>query len=233
MADKALVLSSGGIDSTTCLAMAVESLGAENVAAVSFFYGQKHKKELHCSELVARHYGVRHYELDLARIFAFSDCSLLAHSTQEITHRSYAEQIRQNGEGMVSTYVPFRNGLFLSAAASLAVSLFPSQTAGLYIGAHADDAAGQAYADCSPEFTGAMADAIRIGTYGKIEITAPFVHMTKAQIVAEGLKLRVPYELTWSCYEGGEKACGTCGTCIDRKAAFEINGAKDPIPYGG
>ena len=98
----------------------------------------------------------------------------------------------------------------------------------IYYGAHADDAAGEAYADCSPEFANAMDEAISIGTYGKIRVERPLIHMNKAAVVKTGLEIGVPYELTWSCYEGGEKPCGTCGTCIDRAAAFAANGIKDP-----
>ena len=101
----------------------------------------------------------------------------------------------------------------------------------IFYGAHADDAAGEAYADCSPEFADAMDKAINIGTYGKIHINRPLIHLNKAGVVAEGLKLNVPYELTWSCYHGREKACGVCGTCIDRIAAFKANGIEDLISY--
>lgn len=228
---KALVLSSGGVDSTTCLGIAVNELGAENVVSVSVFYGQKHSKELKCSDLIAKHYGVKHVTLDLSGILKYSNCSLLSSSTEEIVHKSYAQQIEENGEGMVSTYVPFRNGLMLSSVAALAVSLFPDDEVDIYIGAHADDAAGNAYADCSIEFTDYMSKAINTGTYGKVRVVAPLVTLTKAGVVKIGLELNVPYELTWSCYEGREKACGTCGTCIDRLEAFHANGVEDPINY--
>ena len=98
----------------------------------------------------------------------------------------------------------------------------------IYYGAHADDAAGFAYPDCSPIFNKAMNDAIYEGSGHQLHIEAPFVNKTKADIVALGLKLGVPYALTWSCYEGGEKPCGKCGTCIDRAAAFAANGVADP-----
>lgn len=132
---------------------------------------------------------------------------------------------------MVSTYVPFRNGLMLSAVASLAQSLFLEEKVLIYYGAHADDAAGCAYADCSQEFVNAINKAIQIGTYNLVSLEGPLVTLTKAQVVKEGIRLNVPFELTWSCYEGGEKACGTCGTCIDRLAAFAANNIKDPISY--
>lgn len=222
---KAIVLNSGGVDSTTCLSVAIKELGKENVSTVSVFYGQKHKKELESSTKIAEYYGVKHYELDLSNIFKFSNCSLLENSSEEIIHSSYEEQLKNGG---VTTYVPFRNGLLLSAVASLAVSIYPNDEVDIYLGAHADDAAGNAYADCREDFTKAMYEAIRIGTYEKVNVVAPFVNLTKKDVVAVGLELKTPYELTWSCYEGGEKPCGTCATCIDRIKAFEANGVKDP-----
>lgn len=225
---KALVLLSGGVDSATCLGVAVDDLGTENVATVSIFYGQRHDKELKCAEAVAKHYGVPHYVLDLSNILSYSNCSLLKSSDKDIPEGAYADQIDRAPNGMVATYVPFRNGLMLSAVASLAVSIFPTSDVDIYIGAHADDAAGNAYADCSSEFVYAMTEAIRIGTYGKVHVKSPLVDMNKAEVVRLGLSLHVPYALTWSCYEGGATPCGKCGTCIDRAAAFEANGIADP-----
>ena len=181
MGDKAMVLFSGGIDSTTCLG--------------------------------------------LASIFAYSSCSLLTHSQEEIPESSYGEQLAQTGGAPVSTYVPFRNGLFLSCAASLALSLDCSV---IYYGAHRDDAAGNAYPDCSQAFYYSMNQAVYEGSGKALHIEAPFIDKNKAEIVAEGLRLKVPYEYTWSCYEGKEFPCGVCGTCIDRQKAFEANGIKDP-----
>lgn len=228
MSKKALVLSSGGVDSTTCIGIAVNTLGKENVNTVSVFYGQKHAKELACADEIAKHYGLSHYVLDLSSIYKYSNCSLLDKSTEAIPEQSYADQIAQNGEGKVATYVPFRNGLMLSAVATLAQSIYPDDEVDIYLGAHADDAAGHAYADCSEEFTNTMNKAIHIGTYDKVSVVAPLVNMNKAEVVKCGLTLDVPYKLTWSCYQGGVKPCGKCGTCIDRAKAFELNGIKDP-----
>lgn len=225
---KALVLSSGGVDSTTCVGIAVKDLGSENVSTVSVFYGQKHNKELECADKVAEFYNVKHYVLDLSNVLQYSNCSLMKNSTEEIPMMSYAEQIEKNGEGKVSTYVPFRNGLMLSAVAALAQSIYPDDDVDIYLGAHADDAAGRAYADCSEEFTSAMNTAIVIGTYGKVRVFAPLVNLNKAGVVKLGLSIGVPYKYTWSCYAGGDKPCGHCGTCIDRAKAFEANGIADP-----
>lgn len=225
---KALVLSSGGVDSTTCVGIAVKDVGSENVSTISVFYGQKHNKELECADKVAEFYNVKHYVLDLSNVLQYSNCSLMKNSTEDIPMMSYAEQIEKNGEGKVSTYVPFRNGLMLSAVAALAQSIYPDDDVDIYLGAHADDAAGRAYADCSEEFTSAMNTAIVIGTYGKVRVVAPLVNLNKAGVVKLGLSIDVPYKYTWSCYAGGDKPCGHCGTCIDRAKAFEANGISDP-----
>ena len=223
---KAMVLSSGGVDSTTALALAIDKYGKENVIALSVSYGQKHDKEIRAAKAVAEYYGIEQMFLDLSVIFQYSNCSLLQQSTDEIPEESYAEQIAENGgEKPVSTYVPFRNGLFLSAAASMALS---RDCDVIYYGAHADDAAGFAYPDCSPVFNKAMSEAIWEGSGHQLKIEAPFVNISKAEVVKIGLELKAPYELTWSCYEGGEKPCGKCGTCIDRAAAFAANGIEDP-----
>lgn len=230
---KALVLNSGGCDSTTLVGMAVDKYGAENVITASLYYGQKHDKELKCAAAVAEYYRVKHIEEDISCVMKYAGdvCSLVKGSKDEIIDKSYAEQIAENGEGRVGTYVPFRNGTFLSIAAAYADSLFAGEDSEIWYGAHADDAAGQAYADCSEEFAEAMDRAINIGTYGKIHVVRPLIDKNKAQVVAEGLRLKVPYDKTWSCYHGRDKACGICGTCIDRIAAFKANNAIDPIEY--
>lgn len=223
--EKALVLFSGGVDSTTCLGMAINQYGKDNVVALSVSYGQKHTKEIEAAKAIVKHYGIEHISLDLSQMFQYSDCSLLSHSDKEIPKESYAEQLKETNGVPVSTYVPFRNGLFLASAASIALSKHCDI---IYYGAHADDAAGNAYPDCSSVFNNAMAAAIYEGSGRQLRIEAPFVSLTKAQVVKIGLDLKVPYELTWSCYEGKDKPCGVCGTCIDRAKAFELNGVKDP-----
>lgn len=222
---KALVLVSGGIDSTTCLGMAVDKYGKDNVVALSVYYGQKHTKEIEAAQNITAYYGVEHISLDLTKIFQYSDCSLLSHSDREVPHESYAEQLEKTDGSPVSTYVPFRNGLFLSSAASIAIS---KDCGVIYYGVHADDAAGNAYPDCSDAFHKAMREAISIGSGNQVSIEAPFVNWTKAQVVKKGLELHVPYEYTWSCYEGGDRPCGVCGTCRDRAEAFRLNGVEDP-----
>lgn len=223
---KALVLTSGGVDSTTALGLAIDKYGKDKVISLSVSYGQKHDKEIKAAEDVAEYYGVRHLHMDLSEIFRYSDSSLLKQSDREVPEESYSEQIKETGgKKPVSTYVPFRNGLFLSTAASIALSL---DCGVIYYGIHADDAAGSAYPDCSEAFNNAMNTAIWEGSGQQLRIAAPFVKMNKAEVVKTGLELKVPYELTWSCYEGVDKPCGKCATCIDRAKAFAANGVEDP-----
>ncbi len=223
---KALVLFSGGVDSTTCLALAVEKYGSENVIALSISYGQKHEREIESAEAIAKHYNVKLLYINLAKLFIYSDSSLLSHSDKEIPHDEYASQLQKNNGSPVTTYVPFRNGLFLSTAASIAIS---KGCEVIYYGAHGDDAAGSAYPDCSDAFNEAMNKAIYEGSGQFVHIEAPFVNMTKADVVREGLRLNAPYEYSWSCYEGNEKPCCECGTCRDRIKAFKANGVDDPL----
>jgi len=225
---KALVLFSGGLDSSVCLGLAVRKYGADEVLALSIFYGQKHKKELEASERVADFYEVRRMTLDLGEIFKDSACSLLESSDEEIPHEDYSEQLKKTNGAPVSTYVPFRNGLFLSCAASIALS---KGCEVIYYGAHSDDAAGSAYPDTSSEFNKAITDALYIGSGNALKVEAPFINKTKTDVVAEGVRTGVPFELTWSCYEGHDKACGVCATCLDRLKAFKENGLKDPVEY--
>ena len=221
-----MVLFSGGVDSSTCLAIAVEKYGADEVLCLSVSYGQKHSKELDAAKAVADYYGVKLKTLDLSSIFEESDCSLLKGSDKEIPLESYSEQLKKTDGAPVSTYVPFRNGLFLSCAASVALSF---RYAEIFYGAHSDDAAGNAYPDCSQDFNDSINRAIYLGSGNRLRVTAPFIGMNKSQVVKRGLSLKVPYELTWSCYSGHDKPCGVCGTCRDRIAAFESNGVTDPL----
>lgn len=222
----AVVLLSGGVDSATCLGIAVERYGSENVKALGITYGQKHAIEQESAQKIADYYGVELYHLDISNVMQYSNCSLLKQSTEEVPEKSYAEQMEENGTGRVSTYVPYRNGTMLSVAAAFADSVFPGRSVKIFYGAHADDAAGEAYADCSVDFIKAQNEAIKIGTYGNIELEGPLATLNKTGVVELGLSLKkpVPYYLTHSCYNGVPGGCGKCGTCIDRLAAFAANG---------
>lgn len=225
---KALVLFSGGLDSTVCLALAIKNHSANEVTALSVSYGQKHKKELEASNKIAAFYGIRLISIDLCEIFKESSCSLLENSGKEISHEEYSDQLKKSNGSPVDTYVPFRNGLFLSCAASIALSLNCNE---IYYGAHMDDAAGNAYPDTSIEFNEAISNAVSIGSGRNLKIIAPFIDKNKTEVVKTGLELNAPLHLTWSCYEGHNKACGKCGTCRDRLKAFRENGIDDPIEY--
>ena len=241
---KAFVLLSGGVDSTTTLAKAIEDLGsAKKVIAVSINYGQRHNIEIERAARMALHYDVEHRILDVASALGNS---MLTDSDQQIPDISYAEI-----QGISPTYVPFRNGFMLARLAAEAQnyvnevfhdinSSSPVAEAALedlkdlvwlYFGAHAEDSANWAYPDCTPEFVGAMANAIYIGTYQAVRLLTPFNYNTKAEIIAAGVRLGVPYHLTWSCYAGGEKHCGVCPTCRARKEAFKLAPAYDPTEY--
>ena len=222
---KVLVLVSGGVDSTTCLGVAVNKYGKANVIALSIYYGQKHKKEVEHARAVTQYYGVELILFDLSSLFKFSNCTLLEHSTSSIPEESYEKQLTKANGLPVSTYVPFRNGLFISSAASIALSRGCNL---IYYGAHRNDASGSIYPDCSTEFQRAMNKAIYIGSGNQVKVEAPFVNISKSDVIKIGLELNVPYELTWSCYEGGKLPCQKCATCIERKSAFEDNGVIDP-----
>ena len=175
---RALVLFSGGLDSTTSLALAINQYGKENVVALSISYGQKHIKEIKASNDIAAYYGVEHIYLDLSKIFEYSNCSLLSHSNEEIPKGDYKEQLEK--KDVLTTYVPYRNGLFLSSAAAIAIS---KNCDVIYYGAHMDDSNNDAYPDCSAEFTKAINDAIYIGSGKKVKVVGPFVGMHKKDIV--------------------------------------------------
>lgn len=228
---KAVVLSSGGCDSTVTLAIALSTHNKEDVVTVSVSYGQKHSRELECAQKISEYYGVRHEVIDLSQIFKYSNCSLLQQSDKEVPEGSYAEQIDKTESGIVSTYVPGRNALMLCSVASLGMSIFPDDDIVIYLGNHADDAAGNAYPDCSEEFSDAIAKAIYVGSGKQVTVATPLVSMNKAEVVATGLKYGVPFELTTSCYNGQDTACSCCGTCVDRINAFRANKVIDPIKY--
>lgn len=224
---KLLVLASGGLDSACLLYKAVKEYGASNVFALNMYYGQKHHKEIEYFRWQIDRLGIDNYRfLDLSSIFMYYEGCTLLERGGNIPQEAYAEQLAKK-PGMLSTYVPFRNGLFLSVATSIAIQ---EGCTTVWYGAHADDAAGNAYPDCTEEFIQAMATAIWEGSGGELDMQGPWSQLNKAGVVAEGIKagmVQEDFAHTWSCYEGGNKPCGKCGTCIDRKAALEANGLAD------
>lgn len=218
---KAYVLLSGGMDSTTCLAEAVRKHGT-GVTAVSVAYGQTHTKELGFAGEIARRYKVEHRIISLEGAIGMGG---LSDPNLVVPDKSYDEL----PDGISPTYVPFRNGLMLAALASIAQA--DPEARAIYYGAHAEDAENDAYPDCSVEFIQSIGEAIHIGTYGQIYLRAPLMDMTKAEVVTMGEELNVPWHLTWSCYKGLEKHCGTCPTCQSRIMAFNDAGVEDPTEY--
>jgi len=221
----AVVLLSGGMDSTVTLAYAL-SKGRE-VIPLSFRYGQRHSRELEAAKAVAKHYGLKNHiiiDLDLA---AFHTNALTSKKVK-VPKRDSAIEER---EGIPVTYVPARNIIFLSIAAGLAETEDADE---IFIGANSIDYSG--YPDCRPEFFEAFEVALskgtKVGVEGRgIRVEHPILRMTKAEIVRLGKELDAPLHLTWSCYEGGEKACGRCDSCLLRLKGFQEAGFKDEIEY--
>lgn len=202
------------MDSATALALAVRA--SLRVHAVSFRYGQRHRRELEFAEKLTNFYQVPHLIVDLPPLGA----SALTSPGAEIPEGHYA------AESMRATVVPNRNMIFLAVAAGIALDRGLNR---LYCGVHAGDHA--IYPDCRPEFVDFMKLAIRAASEGKVELDAPFVLCTKAEIVSNGIALQVPFHLTYSCYKGGERHCGKCGTCTERREAFRDAGFPDPTEY--
>ena len=220
---KAVVLLSGGLDSTTTLAQAIAD--GHEVVALSFRYGQRHSKELDSAANVAKYYGVKHVIVDID-LSMFR--SALTNKDIEVPENRDESQM---GSDIPVTYVPARNIIMLSVAAGLCESVGADR---IYIGANVIDYSG--YPDCRPEFFYAFEKMINVGTKAGVEghpirIETPILQCSKADIVKLGKKLEAPLHLTWSCYEGGEKACGKCDSCQLRLKGFEEAGYKDEIEY--
>jgi len=219
---RAVVLLSGGLDSSTVLAMAVHE--GYDVHALSFDYRQRHSRELESAKKIAEYYGVPHkiIKIDLRQIGGSAltdDIDVPERNVDEIK------------DEIPITYVPARNTILLSFALAYAEVI---EADAIFYGANAIDYSG--YPDCRPEYVDAFEKCANLGTKrgaeGKlIRIFAPIIHMTKAEIIKKGMELGVPYELTWSCYRGGEKACGRCDSCLLRLKGFMEAGYEDPLEY--
>jgi 7-cyano-7-deazaguanine synthase len=221
---KSVILHSGGIDSTVCLALAAEQ---GECISLSINYGQKHSGEVLAASKIAKFYGAEHIVIDFPEIFSGAGSTLIDPDA-EIPHLSY-EEIRES-KGPSPTYVPFRNGNFLSVATAIAMTRKASY---VWFGAHKDDSHNDAYPDCSPLFISNMAAAIDIGSYNYITLFAPLQDMTKAEIIKLGDRLNIPFELTVSCYNYDSMGlhCKECPTCVSREAAFEQANIFDPTAY--
>ncbi|MGJ5676614.1 MAG: 7-cyano-7-deazaguanine synthase QueC [Nostochopsis sp.] len=222
---KAVILLSGGLDSSTVLYQALAD-GCE-CYAISFDYQQRHRRELHSALAIAQKAGVVQNQIVTFDLRQWGG-SALTDDTIDLPQKRSLEEMSQN---IPATYVPARNTIFLSFALAYTETIAAER---VYIGVNALDYSG--YPDCRPDYIQAMQEVFRLGTKqgreGKpITIVAPLLELKKTDIIQLGNKLGVPWELTWSCYAGGELACGLCDSCRLRLAAFAELGLKDPLNY--
>ena len=219
----AVAVVSGGLDSAV-LAHHLCNHGW-TLRLLSFDYGQRHAKELDCARALAAGLDVRHDVVDLTSVGRLLAGSALTDDTVDVPDGHYTD------DSMRATVVPNRNAILLSVATGVAVAAGADAVA---FGAHGGD--HPIYPDCRPAFVRAFETLARVANEGFVDddfaVLAPFLEKTKADIVAEGARLGVPFADTWSCYRGHELHCGTCGTCVERREAFEVAGVPDPTVYG-
>ena len=215
---KAVAIYSGGLDSTVLLYSLVRD-GVE-LRALSFNYGQRHARELEAAAQICALLRIEHRTADIRNLSPLLAGSSLTSPEVAVPDGHYAE------ESMKATVVPNRNMIMLAIAAGWAISL---KADAVVYAAHGGDHA--IYPDCRPEFADAVDAAIQLADWHQVRLLRPFVTRSKAQIVALGAQLNVPFEKTWSCYKGGAVHCGRCGTCVERREAFHLSGVPDPTPY--
>jgi len=214
---KIIVVYSGGLDSFTLLNEAIRS--GKDVSALSFDYGQKHNKELHFVEKFCAQESIDSKIINVSSIKELFQGSSLTDEI-DIPKGHYED------DSMKSTVVPNRNMILISLALGYAVTKKAEE---VWFGAHAGDHA--IYPDCRPEFVEKMDAVARIANYSPIAVKAPYIAMSKTEILAIGLNMQLDYGLTWTCYEGKELACGSCGACHERLESFAANNVIDPIKY--
>ena len=211
-----ILIYSGGLDSTTLL----YEYRSEVALALSFDYGSNHaERELACAAWHCQHLGIEHLTIPLDFIKRYFQSALTA-GPDAIPDAAYATS------NMLSTVVPFRNGIMLSIACGIAESRGLKQ---VLIANHGGDHA--IYPDCRPDFIAAMSQATQQGTYAGISVCAPYTYLSKADIVSRGNSLGVDYSHTYSCYKGSSLHCGTCATCLERREAFASANVTDPTQY--
>ena len=210
----ALVVYSGGLDSFTLLNKAFRDF--KKIEAITFDYGQKHKKEIEYAKKNCQKLGIKHKVVQLNIADLFSDSALVGDS--KIPEGNYDK------ERMKQTIVPNRNMIMVSVAASLAIK---NKLQHLWYAAHSGD--HEIYPDCRPEFILKLGEVLKICDYHEIIFEAPFEGMTKGEIVREGLSMNLDYSQTWTCYEGKEYPCSKCSACMERQSAFKVNNIKDPL----
>jgi 7-cyano-7-deazaguanine synthase len=218
----AVALISGGLDSAT-MAFALRAQGTR-LTAVSVDYGQRHRKELHAARALAAYLDAPHEIIDLHALGTRLTSCALTDATVVVPDGHYTD------ESMRATVVANRNAIMLDVATAIAVACDADAVA---FAAHAGD--HPVYPDCRPEFVQAYTAMVRCANEGFVSpgfrVVAPFLSLSKADIVTVGYRLGVPFELTWSCYKGKEIHCGLCGTCVERREAFEVAGVADPTTY--
>jgi 7-cyano-7-deazaguanine synthase len=205
------------MDSTTLLYDLINQ--KYDLHAVTFDYGQKHKNEIACAKITCERMKIPQKIIDIGVLNEIAPSSL-TRSEWEVPEGNYAD------DTMKQTVVPNRNMVLLSLAGSYAIGIKASR---LFYGAHSGDHA--IYPDCRPVFVSAMETAFHLCDWNDLILSAPYLHLTKGDIVRRGLSLGVDYSNTWTCYKGGEKSCGKCGSCDERLAAFREAGAVDPLEY--
>lgn len=214
---KVVIIYSGGMDSYTVLHLAIQQ--GFQVYALSFNYGQRHSKELIYAQRVTQEHGITHKIVDISSINGLIGGSALTDDI-DVPEGHYEEA------SMQQTVVPNRNMILLSLATGYAVSIGAEA---VYFGAHSGDHA--IYPDCRSEFVEAMNQVCKIANYQSVEVRAPFLKVSKIEILKQGLSMGLDYANTWTCYNGREKACGKCGACQERLEAFNMNKATDPLDY--
>ena len=213
--DSAIIVS-GGMDSITLLYEQRERIAL----GISFDYGSNHNaREIPFAELHCKRLGIRHITVKLDFMHQYFKSSLLD-GADAIPEGHYAD------DNMKSTVVPFRNGIMLSIAAGIAES---QGLCNVFMANHGGD--HTIYPDCRPEFVSAINEATRLGTYANVTVSAPYTNITKGDIARRGAALGIDYGETWSCYKGGDKHCGKCGTCVERREALAEAGVEDTTEY--
>lgn len=215
---KGVIILSGGLDSSVLAHFLVKTKKID-LLALSFDYGQKHKKELECAAFQAKSLSIPHKIINLGFMDEVFTSSLLS-SGKDIPDGHYED------ESMKQTVVPNRNMILISIAAGLAIS---ENREHLFYGAHAGD--HSIYPDCRPEFIQKLGETLELCDWQDLSLQVPFQNLKKYEIVKIGYDLEIDFAQTWTCYKGGEKACGTCGSCTERLEAFEKNGFTDPLIY--
>jgi 7-cyano-7-deazaguanine synthase len=216
------------MDSCVCTAIARERHGAANISLLHASYGQRTQgRERRAFEDIANYYSVRERLMVQLDHFRAIGGSALTDKSISVPENELGAPGPQ-GSAIPVTYVPFRNAHFLSVAVSWAEAI---GAGAIYIGAVAEDSSG--YPDCRPEYYRVFQELIRVGTRPEtqIEIVTPVIKLKKSEIIRRGLELGAPLQLTWSCYQNEDEACGVCDSCLLRLRAFSEAGATDPIPY--